>query len=91
MKHDSSESGTVDAKKYAIAIWALGLTRGVLYSMISGDVDAEEVKKIFEATSLQKLAERFGYEESEMSTDWDDLLSATEMGVYWGDQIKDTP
>lgn len=90
MKQDSSELGTVEAKKYAIALWALGLTRGVLYSMISGDVETEQVKKIFEATSLQKLAERFGYEESEMSVDWDELLSDTETFVYSGDEIEDT-
>ncbi len=90
MKQDSSELSTVDAKKYAIAIWALGLTRGVLYSVISGDVDAEEVKNIFEATSLRKLAERFGYEESEMSGDWDELLSDTDLVVYSEDEIKDT-
>lgn len=88
MKQDSSESATVEAKKYAIAVWALGLTRGVLHAVRAGDVEAEEVKKIFEATSLRELAVRFGYEESELSIDWTDFLSATEMFVDWGDEIE---
>lgn len=63
MEQDSSELSTVEAKKYAIAIWALARTRAVLYSVLAGNVEVEEVKRSLEVTSLRGLAERFGYEE----------------------------
>jgi hypothetical protein len=74
----------IDVRKYAILCWALARTRGTLYSFLHGDLngDLTPVKEVLEATSLNKLAERFGYNESDLAIDWSQYLTSREMHIY---------
>ncbi len=72
MDEISSNSDFIDIKKHAIVVWALAITRGILYEVSSGKFEIEEIQKILDVTSLSELAKRFGYDdESELAIDWD--------------------
>lgn len=68
-----------DSLKYlALLSQALGLCRGVLYSVRAGDVDVEEIDRILDATSLANIAKRLGLEENDLVIDFEDDLSDDE-------------
>lgn len=72
-------NSNVDDRKYAVIMWALARARGALYSAAGGEI--EGVEAVLDATSLNKLAERFGYTEAELAIDWSDFLSTDEMFI----------
>lgn len=82
MHGDSSDTLASDARKYAVIAWALGVSRGILYSISQGEIEIEKVKHILEVTSLNALAARIGCAENELAVDWDDHLSSSEQDVY---------
>jgi hypothetical protein len=83
MDEYSSDPLTIDARKYAVIVWALGLTRGILYSISQGEFEIEQVKKILDVSSLSALAARVGCDESELAIDWSEYLSSREQDVYF--------
>jgi len=70
-----------DVKKYALMVWALGVSRAVLYSVLEGNCEIEEVKRILDVTSLRALAARVGCDESDLAVDWTQHLSPEEQDV----------
>jgi hypothetical protein len=68
-----------ESVKYrALFMQALGLCRGVLYSVKAGDVDAAEIDRILDATSLANIAKRLGLDEDDIAIDFEDYLSDSE-------------
>lgn len=65
-----------DKKRYAALSYALASVRGVLNDVISGDVDKDEAKRIFEGTSLENISKSIGMEEEGIN--WNDFLSEEE-------------
>lgn len=74
MDKNSADSLPIEAKKYALLSRALGLTRGVLYGVLTGDFTIQEVQEVLEVTSLKSLAEKNGYEEEDLAIDWEEYL-----------------
>jgi hypothetical protein len=82
MDESFSDSESIDAKKYAVIVWALALTRGVLYDVVDGKPKIEEVQRILDITSLNSLANRIGCHENELAIDWNEYLSSSERDNY---------
>jgi hypothetical protein len=68
-----------DSLKYrALLSQALGMCRGILYSVRAGDVDIGEIDRILDATSLANIAKRLGLDENDLVIDFEDDLSDDE-------------
>lgn len=68
-----------DSLKYrALLSQALGMCRGILYSVRAGDVDIAEIDRILDATSLANIAKRLGLDENDLVIDFEDDLSDVE-------------
>jgi hypothetical protein len=56
-------------KRQAVILHALGLCRGLLYSVRAGDIDVPEIDRILAETSLEHLAEILGLSEDDLACD----------------------
>ena len=82
MDEELSYPADYDVKKYALIMWALGVARATLYSVLEGKCEDEEVKRVLDVTSLRGLAARVGCEEWELAVDWNQHLSPEEQDVH---------
>lgn len=79
---ETLKDNIIDARKYAIMVWALATVRGTLYSVMQGDQEhLSDVQEVLEVTSLNRLAERFGCNESDLAIDWVEYLTNDEMRI----------
>ncbi len=87
MDEISSNSDFIDIQKYAVVVWALAVTRGILYEVSYGRVEIEEIQKVLDVTSMNELAKRFGYDDSELSIE--PVCSLIENRFYWWNGVHD--
>lgn len=68
-----------EQKKLAIFVAALGVCRGILYSVRSGDYTPEDIDAVIAAVSPANLAEVFGGQEAEFQIDYTQQITPDEM------------
>lgn len=68
-----------DKKKLAIFVVALGISRGILYSVRSGDYKPEDIDAVLSAISPSNFAEVFGVPETEFQIDYTEHITSEEM------------
>jgi hypothetical protein len=68
-----------EKKKLAIFVAALGISRGILYSVRSGDYKPEDIDAVIRAISPENLAEVFGVQEAEFQIDYTQQITPEEM------------
>lgn len=73
------------AKRYAAMAYALGLARGALSDVVSGEFDRDMVLRIYDATAAVRIAESLGVDEEAIAVDWDDYLNPLEKRKLQGD------
>jgi len=69
--------GGVDFRKYAATALALALVRGALFNALAGDVD--NAQQILDTTATSRIAEVLGYTESDLTLDWHEHLTPSEV------------
>ena len=73
-------------REFAAVVYALGVARGILYSVRDGDADAEEIKRVLGGTSAASIAKALGLKEEDITLDWAEQLTESEMRVIRGGQ-----
>ncbi len=68
-----------DKKKLAIFVAALGISRGMLYSVRNGDYKQEDIDAILAAISPSNLAQVFEVSEEEFQIDYNQYITSDEM------------
>jgi prenyltransferase beta subunit len=68
-----------DKKKLAIFVAALGISRGMLYSVRNGDYKQEDIDAILAAISPSNLAQVFEVSEEEFQIDYSEYITSDEM------------
>ncbi len=68
-----------EQKKLAIFVAALGVCRGTLYSVSSGDFKKEDIDAVLAAVSPSNLASVFGVSEDELQIDYTEQITPEEM------------
>ena len=68
-----------DKKKLAIFVAALGISRGMLYSVRNGDYKQEDIDAILAAISPSNLAQVFEVSEEEFQIDYNEYITSEEM------------
>ena len=68
-----------DKKKLAIFVAALGISRGMLYSVRTGDYKQEDIDAILAAIAPSNLAQIFGVAEEEFQIDYSEYITSDEM------------
>jgi prenyltransferase beta subunit len=68
-----------DKKKLAIFVAALGISRGMLYSVRNGDYKQEDIDAILAAISPSNLAQVFEVSEEEFQIDYNEYITSDEM------------
>jgi len=65
-------------REYAAICCALGVARGMLYSIQFAQYDPEEVERILRGTSSANIAAAIGEHENDLAINWDDYLTSSE-------------
>ncbi len=68
-----------EQKKLAIFVAALSVSRGMLYSVNSGDFKKEDIEAVLAAISPSNLASVFNVPETEFQIDYTKQITAEEM------------
>jgi hypothetical protein len=76
------------AREFAAVVYALARARGTLAAVQLGDPNGDELKddieRTLKGTSAATIAKALGLQESEISLDWNGLLTEAEMRVIRG-------
>lgn len=72
---------SIDLKVYESISYALGVTRGMLNSVLLENYDPEELKRILIGTSLSNIANEIGRTESDLATGWETLTEREKRGI----------
>ena len=65
-------------KQYAALAFALGVARSALGDVIDGDFTAEQVQRVYDATTSHSIARSIGLREDALDVYWDEYLSDAE-------------
>jgi len=76
------------AREFAAVVYALARARGTLSAVQLGDTVADELKdeieRTLKGTSAAAIARALGLQESDITLDWNDLLTEAEMHLIRG-------
>ena len=64
-----------DKKKYAALAYALASTRGVLHDIINGNIDKDEVLRVYNGTTLENILDTIKVENYGKDMDWNNFLT----------------
>lgn len=73
-------TGGISRRKYAAVLFALVTLRSQLDA--SYHEEPNDLRAAFDATRLDVLATKFGYEEEEIAIDWHDHLTSEERHAF---------
>jgi len=71
-------------EQYAALACALGIARGSLYSVLSGDYNRETIARVIRGTSLANIAAAIGQREGDLAIDWNDYLTTDQQRTLQG-------
>jgi hypothetical protein len=71
-------------REFAALAYALAVARGQLSSVQLGSVDAGELNRALTGTSAANIAKALGLKERDLTLDWADLLTESEMHAIRG-------